>query len=261
MVPNLISPFFSRLVDYINRALTKRKYRMLFYATDYDPLQEQELVILAEQQKVEGIICLSYNPDLKVSENVPLVSIDRYFGAQIPCVASDNYSGGRLAAEKLVENGCRNLAFMRIGSRLTNEPNKRKDGFVNACEAMNIPYTLKIVEDGSPYSAFEQFLQEHMSEGKLAFDGIFCVTDSLAHQIINSLKNMGIRVPEDVQIIGFDGAQYFGDLEYYCSTIVQPVARLAETSVDLLLREDRSNLPSLVCLPVAYSAGGTTREP
>ncbi len=94
MVPNLISPFFSRLVDCINRELSARKYRMLFYATDYDPAQEQELVHLAEQQKVDGIICLSYNPHLQVSPDVPLVSIDRYFGAQIPCVASDNYGGG-----------------------------------------------------------------------------------------------------------------------------------------------------------------------
>ena len=91
MVPNLISPFFSKLVDCINRELSARKYRMLFYATDYDPAQEQELVHLAEQQKVDGIICLSYNPHLQVSPDVPLVSIDRYFGAQIPCVASDNY--------------------------------------------------------------------------------------------------------------------------------------------------------------------------
>ncbi|MCM1120218.1 MAG: LacI family DNA-binding transcriptional regulator [bacterium] len=260
MVPNLISPFFSKLVDYINRSLTRRKYRMLFYATDYDPQQEQELVILAEQQKVEGIICLSYNPKLQVSENVPLVSIDRYFGAHIPCVSSDNYSGGRIAAEKLVENGCKNLAFMRIGSRLTNEPNKRKDGFVNACESMNIPYTLKILEDGTPYSAFEEFLQEHMLEGKLEFDGIFCVTDSLAHQILNSLKEMGIRVPEDVQIIGYDGAQYFGDLEYCCSTIVQPLEDIAETCVDMVLQERSTRVPSLVCLPVTYAYGGTTRS-
>lgn len=259
MMPNLISPFFAKLVDCINRALTKRKYRMLFYATDYDPQQEQELVILAEQQKVDGIICLSYNPDLKVSENVPLVSIDRYYGAQIPCVASDNYSGGRIAAEKLVENGCRNLAFMRIGSKFENEPNKRKDGFINACEAMNIPYTLKIVEDGIPYSAFEDFLKEHISDGKLDFDGIFCVTDSLAHQIRNSLKNMGIHVPEDVQLIGFDGAQYFGDMEYYCSTIVQPIEDIAETSVDMVLQMRSSKIPSLVCLPVSYAYGGTTR--
>lgn len=258
MMPNLVSPFFAKLVDCINRSLTRRKYRMLFFATDYDPQQEQELIILAEQQKVEGIICLSYNPNLRFSENVPIVSIDRYFGAQIPCVSSDNYSGGRIAAEKLIENGCRNLAFLRIGSRLTNEPNKRKDGFVNACEVMNVPYTLKIIEDGTLYSAFEDFLKEHMADGKLEFDGIFCVTDSLAHQILNSLKSMGIRVPEDVQIIGFDGAQYFGDMEYYCSTIVQPIENIAEACVDMVLQEPSSKRPSLVCLPVSYAYGGTT---
>ena len=223
MVPNLVSPFFSRLVNSINRALASRKHRMLLYATDYDPAQEQEYVILAEQQKVDGIICLSYNPELKVSDNVPLVSIDRYFGAQIPCVASDNYGGGRMAAEKLYENGCRKLAFMRIGSRLTNEPNKRKDGFISACEDLGVEYTLKIVDDFTPYSAFEDFLREHLRGGKLDFDGIFCVTDSLAYQTVRSLRSMGVRVPEDVQIIGFDGVRYFGDQDLFCSTIVQPV--------------------------------------
>lgn len=260
MVPNLISPFFARLVNCINNELTARRYRMLFYATDYDPQQEQELVLLAEQQKVDGIICLSYNPTLKVSEGVPLVSIDRYFGAQIPCVSSDNYGGGRIAAEKLVANGCRNLAFMRIGSRLTNEPNKRKDGFINACEAMNVPYTLKIVDDYTPYVAFEEFLHEHFHNGKLDFDGIFCVTDSLAHQILNTLKNMGLGVPEDVQVIGFDGIRHFGDMELTCSTIVQPLEAIAATCVEMVLEKRSASAPSLVCLPVSFAYGGTTKE-
>ncbi len=260
LVPNLVSPFFARLANSINRALSQKKHRMLLFATDYDPDQEQEYVILAEQQKVDGIICLSYNPELKVSDNVPLVSIDRYFGAKIPCVASDNYGGGRIAAEKLYENGCRNLAFMRIGSKLTNEPNKRKDGFTSACEALDIPYTLKIVDDGTPYSAFEDFLREHLRDGKLDFDGIFCVTDSLAYQIVRSLRAMGVRVPEDVQIIGFDGTKYFGDQDYFCSTIVQPLDQIAETCVEMILEKALSKAPSLVCLPVQYAYGGTTRQ-
>lgn len=258
MMPNLVNPFFVRMVSYINKALSERKYRMLFYATDYDPQQEQEFVLLAEQQKVDGIICLSYNPDLKLPANIPLISIDRYFGSRASCVSSDNYGGGRLAAEKLVENGCKSLAFLRIGSKLTNEPNKRKDGFVSACEALDVPYTLKIVDDGTPYSAFEAFLQEHMHDGRLDFDGIFCVTDSLAYQIMNSLKALGLRVPEDVQIIGFDGTRHFGDMELYCSTIVQPVEELAEACVNLMLEKQLLQAPSLLCLPVSYAYGGTT---
>lgn len=259
MVPNLISPFFAGLVNSINRALAERKHHMLLFATDYDPMQEQKYVFLAEQQQVDGIICLSYNANLKIPENVPMVSIDRYFGAKIPCVASDNYGGGRLAAEKLVEGGCKNLAFLRIGSRLTNEPNKRKDGFAGACELLGVPYTMKIVDDGTPYPVFEEFLQAHIHEGKLDFDGIFCVTDSLAYQITNSLKRMGIRVPEDVQIIGYDGVRCFGDMELYCSTIVQPVDEMAETCVNMVLEKNLGKAPSLVCLPVSYASGGTTK--
>ena len=260
MVPNLISPFFSKLTNCLNKSLAQRGYRMLLCATDYDPEQEQNYVIMAEQQKVDGIICLSYNPNLKVSENVPLISIDRYFGSHIPCVASDNYGGGALAAQRLVENGCKNLAFLRIGSKLTNEPNKRKDGFINACENMDVPYTLKIVDDGTPYSAFEDFLREHLHEGKLDFDGIFCVTDVLAHQIIRSLRALDLRVPEDVQVIGFDGIRHFGDLDYTCSTIVQPLEEIAEVCVNMVLEKDDAKSPSLVCLPVTYGFGGTTKQ-
>ena len=260
MVPNLVSPFFSKLVNCINKSLAQRGYRMLLCATDYDPEQEQSYVYMAEQQKVDGIICLSYNPNLQVSENVPLIAIDRYFGAHIPCVACANYGGGALAAQKLVENGCKNLAFLRIGSKLTNEPNKRKDGFINACENMDIPYTLKIVDDGTPYSAFEDFLREHLHEGKLDFDGIFCVTDVLAHQIIRSLRAMDLRVPEDVQVIGFDGIRHFGDLDYTCSTIVQPTEEMAEICVNMVLEKEDTKAPSLVCLPVSYGYGGTTKK-
>ena len=190
-----------------------------------------------------------------------MIAIDRYFGDQIPCVASDNYAGGALAARKLAENGCRKLAFLRIGSNLTSEPNKRKYGFISACEDMQIPYVMKIAEDGTPLSDFEAFLRAHFQDGKLDFDGIFCVTDVLAHQIIGILRHMGLSVPEDVQVIGYDGIRHFGDLDYVCSTIVQPVEEMAEVCVSMVLdRDGERNKPSLVCLPVRYAWGGTTRN-
>ena len=71
MVPNLTSPFFAKLADCIHKSLARRGYRMLLCATEYDPEQEQSYVIMAEQQKVDGIICLSYNPNLQVSPGCP----------------------------------------------------------------------------------------------------------------------------------------------------------------------------------------------
>ena len=118
---------------------------------------------------------------------------------------------------------------------------------------------MKILNDGESYEEFALFLKEHMQNGKLAFDGIFCVTDTLAHSIIKMLIDMGLRVPEDVQVIGFDGTRHFGDQEYTCSTIVQPVPEIAEMCVELLLQENRQAKPPLVCLPVTYAYGGTTK--
>lgn len=260
LIPNTIDPFFSSLTHYINIALMKRKYRMLLCATDYDMQQEQEYVRMAQQNKVDGIIGLTYNPELVVEENTPFVAIDRSMGPKIPCVACDNFAGGQLAAEKLADLGCKNVAFLRVGSSLTNEPNKRKAGFENGCLSRGLHYEMKILENDESYEAFEMFLSEHICDGKLAFDGIFCVTDRLAHYVLHMLRRLNQRVPEDVQLIGFDGVRSFGNIDYLCSTIVQPVPEIAEMCVDLLLREGELTKPPLVCLPVTYAYGGTTLE-
>jgi len=260
LIPNMLNPFFSSLAYEINRSLLKRKYRMLLCCTEFNMQAEQEYITMAHQNKVDGIIGLTYNPDLHVGENIPFISIDRSMGLHIPCIASDNFAGGQMAAEKLADLGCKNVAFLRIGSSLTNEPNKRKAGFENGCLARNLKYQLKILQDGDSISEFEAFLSEHIHNGKLEFDGIFCVTDLIAYEVINILKKLQIRVPEDVQVIGYDGVRMFGNREYVCSTIVQPVREIAEMCVELLLQENMTAKPPLVCLPVSYAYGGTTRE-
>ena len=233
---------------------------MLLCCTDFDLSLEQEYVTMAQQNKVDGIIGLTYNPHLIIEENTPFVAIDRSINPSIPCVACDNFAGGQLAAEKLADLGCRNVAFLRIGSSLSNEPNKRKAGFENGCLARGLSYELKILNDGEPYEEFETFLSSHIENGKLSFDGIFCVTDSLAYSVIQTLRKLGQRVPEDVQVIGFDGTRLLGDKDYVCSTIVQPVPEIAEMCVELLLQDTMSVKPPLVCLPVSYAYGRTTAE-
>ena len=233
---------------------------MLLCCSESDLSLEQEYITMAQQNKVDGIIGLTYNPSLVIEENTPFVAIDRSISPTIPCVACDNFAGGQLAAEKLADLGCRNVAFLRIGSSLSNEPNKRKAGFENGCLARGLSYELKILNDGEPYEEFETFLRSHIENGKLSFDGIFCVTDSLAYSVIQTLHKLNQKVPEDVQVIGFDGTRHFGDMDYICSTIVQPVPDIAEMCVELLLQDNMSVKPPLVCLPVSYAYGGTTAE-
>lgn len=260
LIPNTQDPFFAMLAYHINLSLLKRKYRMLLCCTDYDLSLEQEYITMAQQNKVDGIIGLTYNPHLIIEENIPFVAIDRSVSSSIPCVACDNFAGGQLAAEKLADLGCKNVAFLRTGSSLSNEPNKRKAGFENGCLSRSLTYEMKIINDGAPYEEFETFLKDHIEAGKLSFDGIFCVTDSLAYSILQMLHRLRQRVPEDVQVIGFDGIRFFGNKDYTCSTIIQPVPEMAEMCVELLLQDNMRVKPPLVCLPVSYTYGGTTAE-
>lgn len=260
LIPNLWNPFFATLAQHINRTLQNLKYRMLLCTTESNPEIEQEYITMLQNNMVDGIIGLTYNPNLVVPEGIPFVSIDRSMGSGIPCVACDNFMGGQIAAEKLADLGCRNVAFLRIGSSLNNEPNKRKAGFENGCLARKLSYEMLILEDSEPFDKFDAFLSEHMIQGKLSFDGIFCVTDQVACYIVKVLRGMHLRIPEDVQIIGFDGIRQFGDSEYMCSTIVQPVLEIAQECVDLLLQESASAKPPLICLPVSYVYGGTTLD-
>ena len=156
LIPNTSNPFFAQLVYHINTALLKRKYR-------------QEYIMITKQNKVDGIIGLTYNPNLHIEEHIPFVSIDRPMGTHIPCVASDNFAGGQMAVEKLADLGCKNVAFLRVGSSLDSEPNKRKAGFENGCLARELTYDAKILKEGEPISEFEAFFKEHMTDGKLHY--------------------------------------------------------------------------------------------
>jgi len=261
ILPNVTDPFFSALAQGVYESLDARQYKLILSLTASNPEAEQRCIKMVQQNKVDGIIGLTYNPSLEVDPGLPYVSIDRYFGPNVPCVSSDNFGGGRMAAEKLLELGCARPLFLRVGSRVPGESDKRGDGFESACRQRGVKYdSLRLNDEEGGSEPFRAFLARRMEGGKPAFDGIFCATDALAIHIRGMLAELGLRVPEDVQLIGFDGIRRFTTNDLYCSTIVQPVARLAETGVDLLLREDRSNLPSLVCLPVSYAAGGTTRE-
>ena len=241
-------------------ALARRGYRMILTLSHSDLDAEQQCIRMVEQNKVDGIIGLTYNPSLEFSDSIPFVSIDRYFNPSVPCVASDNFGGGQMAARKLMELGCKKLLFFRIGSDVAGEVDKRGDGFQSACIQAQAEYEMLLVGDDDGLAPFRSFLLNHMRDGKLDFDGIFCNTDRLAYHVRRMLAELGVRVPEDVQLIGFDGIRMLGSDDLYCSTIVQPVEQLAETAVDILLQEDRSHLPSLICLPVSYVSDRTTRE-
>lgn len=260
ILPVLTLPFFSLLAEEVTAALNRKGYRTVLMITNYDPEAERTCVSMVRQNKMDGIIALTYNPRTEFDPTIPLVSIDRRCEASRTCVSSDNFRGGELAAERLLALGCKKLLFLRIGSDVSSEVDKRGIGFETACKTAGADYEMLILSDSETNEPFYRYLREHTADGVPDFDGIFCNTDRLALQIQRKLAELGVRVPEDVQLIGFDGVPDYLTGAPACSTIVQPVAQLAETAVNALLNADADAAPSLICLPVHFEAHGTTRE-
>ncbi len=259
ILPNVIHPFYSYMADLCCQKLAEKGYRMLLATTSFDPETEKQCLQMVQQNKVDGIIAITYNPNLEVNDDIPFVIIDRKFHNNVPCVSSDNYTGGQIAAEKLSEKGCKNLLFVGISSHVPGEADKRSIGFENYCNSNNISCEVHKVWDEDGIENIYQFLDKSMHKNKFAYDGIFCGTDMLAIQVIDYLKKKGLDVPEDVQVIGYDGMPKYGLDEFYCSTIKQPLDKMAAAAIDILINNDKSSTPALVCLPVEYHEGGTTK--
>ena len=260
LMPSLRHPFFAALIDELTASLAQRRYLTNVMITNFDPDAEKKSFTLVEQNKVDGIIALTYRPDVVVESAVPVVTIDRQFHPDIPCVSSDNFRGGQMAAQKLIELGCRKLLFLRIGPEIQSEVDRRGPGFEEACRRIGTDYEMLLVNDDETEAPIYRFLKEHLHGSRFEFDGIFCNTDGLARRVINYLERNGVRVPDDVQIIGYDGIINFATGCYVCSTIVQPLRQMAETAVDLVLSAEPPAGETVFRLPVAYVAGGTTKD-
>ena len=239
IIPNLLNPFFASFAYYLEFELSKHNYKLLLCNSDGHAEKEVRYINMAKQNKVDGIVGITYSDiDKEVSNNCKFVSIDRHFtNSNIPYVSSDNYEGGKIAAEKLIEIGCKNLAFIRTGSNIYGETYKRKLGFIDTCEENKISY--KVLDLVEPYENLEkacsEFLEENMSNGKLLIDGIFFSTDILALRVKKIIESYGFSIPNDVKLIGYDGIKLVQELDYFVSSIRQPVDLMAKKCVEIII--------------------------
>ena len=260
LMPTLLHPFFASLSDELIACLTKKGYRNNLIITNYDSNAEKNAIDLLTQHKIDGIIGLTYNQDLEIDKTIPFITIDRHLNRTVPCVSSDNFGGGQLAADKLIDLGCKNLLFFRIDSDIYGEVHKRGPGFEDICNKRGVNYRSVILNNTDTEAPFYDYLVSHIKDGKPEYDGIFCNSDLLAVHVKDFLESKDINVPETVQIIGYDGIPSFYKGKLMCSTIVQPIHDMAEAAVDLVLHSNQNTPPAFVNLPVRYAPGGTTKE-
>ena len=174
ILPTIWNPFFSELAYNIEKNLRKAGMKMIICNSNKDNKAEVEYISMAKQNKMDGIIAITYSDiDEYVSERIPFVSIDRYFSKDITYISSDNFQGGKLAAEKLIEAGCKNIAYIGRGSKIDNATRKRKEGFISYCTENNINYSIcELLGSASEFEILlDEFIEENFKE-KIKIDGV-----------------------------------------------------------------------------------------
>ncbi|MDO4296596.1 MAG: LacI family DNA-binding transcriptional regulator [bacterium] len=266
IVPDTMNPFYAALAHYVESCLYEQGHFMVLCCSEGILEKEIRYLNMANQNQSDGVIALTYNDiGSYVPRSLPLISFDRIYSNDFtPRVACDNFAGGVLAVEKLLEFGCKRPAFITFDSPYPGEADKRREGYFHACKVHGLSPLALLEKSGKDFSksVTDFFLSQRQEDGSLSFDGLFVNTDLNAYQAKNILRDLGYQVPKDVQIIGFDGIHKFGmeDQDLFVSSICQPIPDLARTCVDMILRKDKQLLPSLTLLPVSYRSGGTTRE-
>lgn len=257
-LPSIHHAFFSELAYYIEDELDKNGYKMMLCNSSGNIEKELSYISMLKQNKVSGIIGISYNSiENVINDTMPIVLVDRHVGKNIPYVASDNYEGGKLAFRVLKNSGCDNVAYIGTFSRtVITEVEKRKKGFEDAAKESGIKYLLYVVED--PIKDETTFLNKFLTKHK-DIKGVFVENDILALKLVQLAIEKDIKIPEELSIIGYDGIRTYSALRPNLSTIRQPVSLMGRSVVKILLERIKGNYSSPVIHPVEFIQGDTTQ--
>lgn len=258
ILPSVWHPFFSQWAFFVESYLENNSYKMFLCNSSGDSLKEQEYIQMVTQNKVDGIIGITYSDiDEYVSSNLPFVSIDRYFTEDVIYVTADNAAGGRLAVNELIKRGAKHLAFIGGYQETPNETKNRRKYFEIECTSKNVEY--EVLDMLEPITGLRERIAQFLYENP-EIDGIFTINDNMAQEVCKILKIMGKRIPEDIQVIGFDGQRSRDGEPYLVSTITQPVEEMAKKAVELLLDVIEGNkVENRTVLPVSFGEGWSTK--
>ena len=256
--PTVDNPFFSQLEAEMERQLYRNGYKVLIGNSQNDPAKEENDLQQLLTHQVDGLIVGTQNRGLIGYQhaNLPVVAIDQVVGKNIPVVSSDNYQGGLLATQRLLDDGCRHIIHTNGPLGLDTPTQKRREAYEHLMTKNNLPaitYHLDFnISTIDKERVFRRIFEEHPE-----VDGIFAANDTDASTIINLASEYGKRIPEDLKIVGYDGSNVTRLLLPGLTTIQQPIDEMADLAVQLLqARINGQNVKSVV-LPVTIWNGKT----
>ncbi len=235
IVPNIENPFFSELAKVIEEAAFCYGFRLLLCNSNNDTEKEQININMLNQMKADGVILITNSGQTEkmiAGCNLPVVIVDRHIPntGEIAFIESDNYNGGRLATQCLIDCGCRKIVCMRGPQKFTSGFLRYK-GYQDICRENDIEERFIDCEYSfeSGKKAATKMLEMYPDA-----EGLFAANDMVALSAYKVFRNHGIQVPKNIQIVGFDDIGFSTLFSPEITTIRQPVQEMGCRAVDII---------------------------
>ncbi len=233
LVPHFDTQFYAELIEGIENAAMKLGYKIMLSNTQDNAKREKDYIHIYSQYNIDGIIVASnaHNVDQLIKSDLPIVTVDHILSENIPSITSNNILGGIIAAQKLISGGARYILELRGPSFLLTV-SERSLGFRQVLVQNNIPYISYDTDLLNPsIDVITKIIEDHPQ-----IDAIFATSDFLAIHAQNILQKLGRKVPEEVQIVGFDNIVYTTLVSPTITTIEQPIRRMGELALESLVK-------------------------
>ncbi len=241
------SPFYGVALRGVEDELDKAGYSSLFVSGHWNATEEARCIDTLRARRVDGIIVLTgrlSDAALRgIAKSLPVVVTGRKLkAAQLVSLNFDNFEGARLATHHLLSLGHRRIAFI-TGDPAHPDANERLRGYHAAIQAAGLPHEPALVVGGSFHEESGLGAVNRLLDSGQAFSAIFAANDQMAFGACLGLHRRGLKVPQDVSVVGFDNLPMAGYTLPPLTTIHHPAYELGQQASLVMLQMLRGEAP------------------
>ena len=233
LVPVINHPFFAEFVEDVEKIADENGYSLLLVTSQMNEKKEDDILLKIRQKEIDGAIFVThYEHSNEEIEGLPLVSFDRHLNNIVPFVSSDNYESTKKAVEYLIDKGAKKVGYIGTKPFVESEVSLREKAYLDVIKERGYtPYVLnEVVNHGEEGKLVDRFIELYPD-----VDAIFASGSTVSFLLYQKLTELGKKMPEEVQLISYDGIYLRKEGKRIVTSIEQPIKELAEASFNILV--------------------------
>lgn len=243
IVPEFITNFFAEVIIGIQYTMESAGYNILISQSDESPEREAKNVKNLEDRFVDGLIISltkdTINTDYiknLIDRNFPLVLFNRVSDIDAPKVILDDYKWAFVAVEHLIKQGNKRIAYL-AGPENLGVSKQREKGYLDALRKYDIPIDPQLIIRCGVMMEKGVMGAHCILEMENRPDAIFAINDPVAIGAMKTLQKNGVKIPEDISVVGFSESRMAMIVEPNLTSVEQPTFEMGKTAAELLIEQ------------------------